>query len=45
MVRLLHLLQRDGDTLHDALKLRMADVPATLLRSIRRRRKGCRNLS
>jgi IS30 family transposase len=34
MVRLLHLPQRDGDTLHDALKARMADVPATLLRSI-----------
>jgi IS30 family transposase len=34
MVRLLHLPQRDGDTLHDALKARMADLPATLLRSI-----------
>jgi hypothetical protein len=34
MVRLLHLLQRDGDTLHDALKARMADLPAALLRSI-----------
>jgi IS30 family transposase len=34
MVRLLHLLQRDGDTLHDALKVRMADLPAALLRSI-----------
>jgi transposase, IS30 family len=34
MVRLLHLLQRDGDTLHDALTLRMADLPAALLRSI-----------
>jgi IS30 family transposase len=34
MVRLLHLLQRDGDTLHDALKTRMADLPAALLRSI-----------
>ena len=34
MVRLLHLLQRDGDTLHDALKLRMADLLAALLRSI-----------
>jgi transposase, IS30 family len=33
MVRLLHLPQRDGDTLHDALKARMVDVPATLLRS------------
>ena len=34
MVRLLHLPQRDGDTLHDALKSRMADLPAALLRSI-----------
>jgi transposase, IS30 family len=34
MVRLLHLPQRDGDTLHDALKTRMADLPAALLRSI-----------
>ena len=34
MVRLLHLPQRDGDTLHDALKTRMADLPAGLLRSI-----------
>jgi IS30 family transposase len=34
MVRLLHLRQRDGDTLHEALKARMADLPATLLRSI-----------
>jgi IS30 family transposase len=34
MVRLLHLPQRDGDTLHDALRLRMADLPAALLRSI-----------
>jgi transposase, IS30 family len=34
MVRLLHLAQRDGDTLHDALKARMADLPAALLRSI-----------
>jgi transposase, IS30 family len=34
MVRLLHLPQRDGDTLHDALKVRMADLPAALLRSI-----------
>jgi IS30 family transposase len=34
VVRLLHLPQRDGDTLHDALKIRMADLPATLLRSI-----------
>jgi IS30 family transposase len=34
MVRLLHLSRRDGDTLHDALKARMSDLPATLLRSI-----------
>jgi IS30 family transposase len=34
MVRLLHLPQRDGDTLHDALKVRMANLPAALLRSI-----------
>jgi len=34
MVRLLHLAQRDGDTLHDALTARMADLPAALLRSI-----------
>jgi hypothetical protein len=34
MVRLLHLSQRDGDTLHDALKARMAGLPAALLRSI-----------
>jgi transposase, IS30 family len=34
MVRLLHLPQRDGDTLHHALKSRMADLPAELLRSI-----------
>jgi IS30 family transposase len=34
MVRLLHLLQRDGDTLHEALKARMRDLPAVLLRSI-----------
>ena len=34
MVRLLHLPQRDGDSLHDALKARMADLPAALLRSI-----------
>jgi transposase, IS30 family len=33
-VRLLHLPQRDGDTLHEALKTRMADLPAALLRSI-----------
>src|SRR4029453_2526848 len=34
MVRLLHLAQRDGDILHDALKARLADLPATLLPSI-----------
>ena len=34
MVRLLHLPQRDGDTLQDALKARMVDLPTTLLRSI-----------
>jgi IS30 family transposase len=34
MIRLLHLRQRDGDTLHDALKARMAGLPAALLRSI-----------
>ena len=34
VVRLLHLPQRDGDTLHEALKTRMADLPAALLRSI-----------
>jgi len=34
VVRLLHLPQRDGDALHDALKARMADLPATLLRTI-----------
>jgi len=34
VVRLLHLPQRDGDSLHDALKARMADLPAALLRSI-----------
>ena len=34
MVRLLHMRQRDGDTLHDALRRRMADLPAALLRSI-----------
>jgi len=34
MARLLHLPQRDGDTVHDALKARMADLPAALLRSI-----------
>ena len=34
MVRLLHLPRRDGDTLHDALMARMADLPPALLRSI-----------
>jgi IS30 family transposase len=34
MVRLLHLPQRDGDTLHEALKARTAELPAALLRSI-----------
>jgi IS30 family transposase len=34
VVRLLHLRQRDGDTLHEALKTRMAGLPAGLLRSI-----------
>ena len=33
-VRLLHLPQRDSESLHDALKARMADLPATLMRSI-----------
>jgi transposase, IS30 family len=33
-VRLLHLPQRDGASLHQALKIRMADLPAALLRSI-----------
>jgi IS30 family transposase len=31
---LLHLPYRDADTLHDALKTRMADLPSGLLRSI-----------
>ena len=34
VVRLLHLPQRDGDTLHEALKTRMGGLPAALLRSI-----------
>ncbi|MEP6697845.1 MAG: IS30 family transposase, partial [Pseudonocardiales bacterium] len=34
VVRLLHLSQRDGETLHEALKTRMAALPAGLLRSI-----------
>jgi IS30 family transposase len=34
MVRLLHLPQRDGDTLHDALRARMGGLPPQLRRSI-----------
>jgi IS30 family transposase len=34
LVRLLHLPQRDGDALHKALRARMADLPAHLLRTI-----------
>jgi transposase, IS30 family len=34
MTRLLHLPYRDADSLHNALTARMADLPATLLRSI-----------
>jgi IS30 family transposase len=34
LVRLLHLPQRDGDTLHAALIARMGDLPPALLRSI-----------
>ena len=34
MVRLLPMPSRDSGTLHTALKARMADLPATLLRSI-----------
>ena len=33
-VRLLHMPYRDSDTLHDALKARMAGLPPLLLRSI-----------
>lgn len=36
MVRLLHLPQRDGESLHAALIARMGDLPAALLRSITR---------
>ncbi len=36
MVLLLHMPQRDGDTLHNALKARMAGLPPVLLRSITR---------
>jgi transposase, IS30 family len=34
LVRLLHLPVRDSDQLHDALAVRMGDLPAGLLRSI-----------
>ncbi len=34
MVRLLHMPSRDSDTLHDALKARLADLPQVLRRSI-----------
>lgn len=34
LVRLLHLPQRDGDTLHDALKARLGELPPGLRRSI-----------
>lgn len=34
LVRLLHMPRRDSDTLHDALKTRLADLPPRLLRSI-----------
>jgi IS30 family transposase len=34
LVRLLHLPQRDGDTLHDALRARLGDLPPGLRRSI-----------
>jgi IS30 family transposase len=34
VVRLLHLRFRDGDMLHEALRLRMADLPPELLRAI-----------
>jgi transposase, IS30 family len=34
MVRLLHMRCRDSDTLHDALRARMAGLPPVLLRSI-----------
>ena len=34
MVRLLHLTMRDSDSLHAALRDRMSDLPAHLLRSI-----------
>ncbi len=34
VARLLHMPYRDSDTLHDALRARMADLPRMLLRSI-----------
>jgi IS30 family transposase len=34
LVRLLHLPQRDGDSLHDALRARLGGLPAHLRRSI-----------
>jgi transposase, IS30 family len=34
MIRLLHLPERDAQTLHDALAARMGDLPSPLLRSI-----------
>jgi hypothetical protein len=34
VVRLLHLSRHDSDSLHQALKVRMADLPTALLRSI-----------
>ena len=34
LVRLLHLPRRDGESLHEALKARMGDLPDGLLRSI-----------
>ena len=34
LVRLLHLPRRDGESLHEALKERMGDLPGGLLRSI-----------
>jgi IS30 family transposase len=34
LVRLLHLPERDGDTLHDALKARLGELPPGLRRSI-----------
>jgi IS30 family transposase len=34
LVRLLHLMRRDGDALHEALAARMGDLPPALLRTI-----------